>query len=57
MPDPSYQGPEGLTPPWVSTRLLVSLAQDNPDESPAVLWLVTQDVRIRRSEAKVRSQE
>lgn len=56
MPDPSYKSPEGLTPPWVSTRSPI-LAQDNPDEFPAVLWLVTQDVRIRRSEAKLRSQE
>lgn len=57
VPDPSCKGPEGLTPPWVSTRSPVSLAQDTPDESPAVLWLMTQDVRIRGSEAKMRSQE
>lgn len=57
MPDPSYKGPEGLTPLWVSTRSPVSLAQDTPAESPAVLWLMTQDVRIRGSEAKLRSQE
>lgn len=57
MPDPSYKGPEGLTPLWVSTRSPVSLAQDTPAESPAVLWLMTQDVRIRGTEAKLRSQE
>lgn len=57
MHDPSYKGPGGLTPLWVSARSPVSLAQDTPDESPALLWLMTQDVRIRESEAKLRSQK